>query len=285
MINYKYTVSLESGSNKVISSSEDKFTGIANGTLIKFNNDINLHTVTGKDSFFLIKDFIAQNSKTLILDGDCRGNIQKMDSIQISFKEYESVLLLDIIDKGINYHNDDLLFVSGGTTSVDIFSPINNSTVLNVIETDLSGGITKLNIKNSGKYLYMPENPVKVYGGKGENLIVELKYNEILNRSIITRTITDIYFSENKTFIIIDYSLPPNLKSGKFSIQKNILHLSTPYTGETGSNISYQIYKDFTPNIKLPLMVKGCISPEVVYNRACMILDAELTKIKDYLKI
>ena len=46
--------------------------------------------------------------------------------------------------------------------------------------------------------------------------------------------------------------------------------------GETKVNVVYTVSRDFTPNFKLPLLLKGSNSPEVTYNQAIKIIDEEM---------
>ena len=283
-MNIKYTISAENGSNKIISSSDDKFAGIGKGSLIKIENDPVLHTIQSKDAFFYIKDFSVQSPKIIIID-DTKINLQAGDTLKITYKEYEAKFIIDILNGGIGYNVGNVLTVKDGIVNIDISTGLSNPTTLEVIEVNTDGVIQKLGIKDNGKYIEPPTNPVKTFSKNGDNCEIELKYLELSNRAFIEKTINNIYESNGKTFIVLESSLPLNLKNGKLSVEKSIILLSGNYNGETRKNLNYEIFRDFTPNLKIPLLIKGSLSQEVVYNRACLILDAEIQKIKEKLGI
>jgi hypothetical protein len=284
-MNIKFTVSAEKNNNKIISSSEDKFAGVVKGSLIKIENDSILHTVQSKESFFYIKDFLVQNSKIIVIEDDTKINLQSGDSLKITYKEYESKFIIDVLNGGVGYNVGDIITVKDGVVNIDISSGLSNPTTLEVIEVNMDGAIQKLGIKESGRYITPPSNPIKTYSKNGNNCEIELKYLELSNRAFIEKEIDNIYFSNGQTFIVLNSSLPLNLKNGKLSVEKAIVTLSENYNGETRKNLSYEIFRDFTPNLRIPLLVRGSLSHETVYNKGCLILDAEIQKIKDKLGI
>ncbi len=260
-MNYKYTVSIKKDTNRIISSSEDKFAGINDGSLIKIENDPTLYTVLGKESSFYLKSFIAQDSKIITIDEDTGINLQNNDTIRITFN------------------------TKGGVLSFDISIGSGQPTTLEVTEVNDAGGVEQLGILEAGKYITHPIAPIATYGNRGDGLLLDIKYLELGNRSFLERTITDIYFQEGKTYLVLDYSLPLNLTSGKLSCEKNVLLLSNNYTGDTKRNISYETFSHFTPNIRLPMLLKNSMSSEVVFNKACLIIDEQIGIIKKHLGI
>ena len=279
-MNLKFSVSVEKNSNRIISSSEDKFVGFGNGSLIKIDGDPVLHTVVSKQSSFYIKDFSSENSKILSIDEDIGINVQKGDILKITYKEYEAKFISNIVCGGSGYVPEVDINVIGGVLSVDVSIGFGQPTILTPSMVNNNGEIIQAGIKLPGKYLTPPENPIKSRSTHGSNAEFDIKYLEVPNRSFVDRTVSDVYVSDGKTFIVLDYSLPPNLSSGKISVEKNILIISENYTGETKKNLFYQIYRDFTPFLNLPLQLKNSLSPEVVYNKSCMIIDSEFFKLK-----
>ncbi len=284
-MNLNYTVSIKKNTNKLISSSNDKFIGIGVGTLIKLDNDPILYTPINRESLLYIKEFKTQNSKIIYIEDDVDINLQKNDIIKISYKEYEAKFITNIVDSGSGYFPQDNVNARNGILSIDISNGHGQSTIFEIEEIDSDNKVNKIIIKEPGKYIEPPQNPIEVYGKRGENLKLDVKYMELSNRSFIERIVEDIYISEGKTYIVLNYSIPPNLKEGKISCEKNILVLSQNYTGETRKNISYQIFTHFTPNIRLPLLVKDSLSLETVVNKALLIIDEELGKIKKKMEI
>lgn len=280
MINLQYTLSVEKNTNKLISSSKDKFLGIVAGNLIKIDNDPVIHTIIGRDSFLYIKDFTIQDSKIIIIDEEINTLLQKEDVLKFSYKEYEAKFISKIINSGQNYIPNEIVSTKGGKLSIDIYSSSSQPTILEITQLGENRCVTSIEINNPGKYIESPQNPIEVYSKTGEQLLLEIKYMETSNRTIIERTIKDIHISNGKTYITLDYSIPPNVTNGKISCEKNILLLSSNYAGETKRNIKYEVFVHFTPNIKLPLLVKNSLSSEAILNKALLLIDEEIGKIK-----
>lgn len=283
-MNLNYSVSIKKNTNKIISSSEDKFSGISNGTLIRIDNDPYLYTVQSKGSYIYIKNFNVHDSQTLIIDDNTDINLQNGDLLKITFKEYEAKFLIDILKAGSSYVLGDKARIVGGSPLINISDGSIDQTILEVSETSEIGGVKSLNIVNNGKYTSIPANPIETISNRGNGLQVELKYIENPNRSFIERTISQLYFSDGKTFITLDYSLPPNINNGKLSVDKNYLLLTSEYLGETKRNSEYSIFRDFTPNLRMPLLLRNSQSFDIVLNKALMILDKEIQDIKDLIK-
>ncbi len=194
-------------------------------------------------------------------------------------------MIEEILDKGINYHIGEELQIIGGTLNIDISSGIVLPTILQVNEIDSNGGILQLNIKQKGKYIISPKNPIKTKSLYGTNCEIKLQYKESDNRKIVERMIRNITVRDKKTYIDLDYALPPNIKDGKLYVEKSILFLNSLYLGPTEKNINYEIYRNFTPNCRFPLMTKNNLSPDIVINNALLKLDEEIGKIKRKLGI
>lgn len=285
MSNLKYTVSIKSNSNRIISSSEEKFIGIRDNSLIRLENDSNLYTIIGRNNYFFIKNFNSSDSRTIVIDENIGINLQAGDTINISFKEYELLTVLDIINGGANYQTSEEIIVNNGVLNIDISSGVGNPTILEVKEVDSNGKITMIGIKEKGRYLQAPDNPVEVNSQDGIGAKFELKYQESSNRSIIEREIEAIYLRDNKTIITLNYSLPLNLKGGKLSVEKHYLEISPNYFGPDRINATYQVFKDYTPHCKLPLAARNSLSLDLVFNKAMQQIDAELKSIKEKIKL
>jgi hypothetical protein len=283
--NLHFTISVQENTNKIISSSEEKFAGIRPGSLIKIDNDNILYTILNQESYFYIKPFTLSGPKTLIIDDDIGINLQIGDSIQISFKEYELILINDIINEGQAYEKDTTLNICGGELIMDISNGVSDPSLLKIVEIDEDGKIKKVGIKNKGRYLDPPSNPVKTSCDNGLNAEFNLKYNECDNRTILERNIININYQSNKSFITLDYSLPLNLKQGKLSCQKSFLIIDRNYLDKTKRNVPYNIYKDFTPNISIPTMSNNTLSFSTIFNKSAHIIDSKFKELEDRINI
>lgn len=283
--NIQFTVSIQYNSNKIIGSSEENFGGIGKGNLIKIGQSNVLHTIIGKDKFSYLKSFSIKDSKTLLIDEDIGINLQKGDCLKLSYKEYELMMIYDIVEMGSNYNIGNELKATGGIINIDVSTGRTNPTILKVVALDLNSGAKQLEIIEKGKYLSPPENPVSFTSDSGQGAKFELKYKECDNRTIIERNIQDIHIKEGKTFINLDYSLPLNVKQGKLYVEKYVLILDSPYMGDTELNINYELFRNFTPYLRMPMLLKNSMSPDVILNKSLIMIDEELFKIKQKLGI
>lgn len=283
MNNPQFTISVQENSNKIIGSSEEKFAGIRPGSLIKIGEDDILYTVLNRENSFFIKNFTIKDPKTIIIDDNIGINLQIGDNVSITFKEYELLAVFDIIDGGENYINEEEINVIGGDLNIDIVNGITNPAILKISEIDSDGKIKSIGIKNKGKYLNPPDNPVEVSSPDGKNAKFELKFQECSIRNILERQIVNISLKENKSIIILNYSLPLKLTQGKLSVEKNHLILDRNYQGKTKTNLKYQIFKDFTPYLNLGLISKNSLSSEVLLNKDLFAIDAKFKEINDRL--
>lgn len=284
-MNIKYSVSILKNTNKLISSSDNKFAGISNSSMIKLEDDPTLYTVHSKESLFYIKDFKLENTKIISINEDVGVNLQKGDTIKITYKEYEAKFVLEILNGGENYNIGDEIVINGGKMVIDPKIGAPQQTKLEVSEIIGNGTIKDLKIKDGGKYLVCPDFPYNTKSKYGNGLNLNIKYLELSNRTILERTINDIYLSEGKTFLVLDYSLPLNLEDGKISVEKTILVLNQNYLLDSRKNIYYEVYTNFSPNLKIPLLVKGSLSSELVINKAILQIDEAIGKINKALNI
>lgn len=226
MFNNNFTVSIEKGSNKVISSSEDKFYGISEGNLIKIGDHNELYSITGKDNDFIIKEFNVLNPKTLIVNGAVSNKLQIGDTLKITYKEYELSSIVDIISDGNNYKIGEDLSIEGGVLSVDITNGNSFPAKLTVTESNINLGIVSLSIKDKGRYISPPpEEAVLVSSLAGNSAKIACKFEVKENRSVIERTIINIVASnDGNTYLTINYSIPTSVKKWKILNRKTLFN-------------------------------------------------------------
>ncbi len=284
-INPKFTISVAENSDRIVGSSEEKFLGIRPGSLIKIGDNSILYTITEKESSLFIKNFTLKDVRTIIVDENLGVDIQQGDTISISYKEYELGMVLEIIEAGKAYEIGSELNIIGGQTNIDMATGMGNRTILIVKEIDKNGGITKLAIKDKGKYLTPPQNPIKSLSENGTDAVLNIKYQEIHNRTLVERQIVSINYEEDKTIIMLDYSLPLNLINGKFSIEKSYLLITPNYLNHSQSNVSYQIFTDFSAHTNLPKMVANSMSSHIIFNNAIDKIDSKFRELENEIRI
>ena len=270
-----FSASILKDTNRLISSSEDNFGGIRNGSYLKIGDNDFLYSVIKTNSFFYLKDVEILDNKTLKIDSHTGADLQLEDNVKISFKEYELNSILSITNPGINYNEKDILNVTGGELTIDVSEGIGYPTKLIVEKIDDKGSILRLGLKEKGKYLIPPEEKIKLHGGLGDKAEVELEYDVINKRHILERVIKNIVFNQkdDSTILTLDYSLPVGIKEGKLSVEKWEILLSSDYIQNSQLNIEYKLFKDFTEHINLPLVAKNSLSQDLIINQAFNKLD------------
>ncbi len=283
--NSSFSVSIASNTNRLVSSSNDNFGGCRPGTYIKLGDEDNLYSIFKTSNFFYIKDFELFNSKTLRVLENTEINLQPEDTIKIIYDEYELNSVLNIKDGGKFYNQNDILTVIGGELSIDIREGFGYPTKLKVEEVDDNGKITKLSLLNKGKYIVYPTGEIEVNSTSGLNAKLELKYSIIDARAILNRVIKSIQFKNNETYLELDYSLPLGIKQGKLSVEKWEIILNNTFLNPTQYGIKYKMFKDFTPELNLPLLAKGSNCFEILYNESMIKLDSKIKEIENKIKI
>ena len=278
------TLSILKDTNKLITSSEDNLSCIRSGSFIKLGNDSVIYTIAKTNKISFTSDFDVQTPTKLLINDNTNIKLQKNDVIKISYKEYELDHVSDIKDCGKLYVLNDEVTIRGGESVIDIQTGLENQTKLLVNGTNENGGITELKLKNNGKYIIFPPNPCELFGGHGENCLLNLNY-KISNSSTETeRKIQDINILEDKTYITLNYPVFDKLINGTIFVEKWEILLSSNYVGESKVNVNYEIFKDFTPNLHLPLLVKNSQSIDLIFNKVVNMLENEIMQLKRGIK-
>lgn len=280
-----FTISIKQNTNKILSSTEDNFLGINAGNYIKIGNSEILYPISNVNQIFISKKFTIFSSKEICLNEDSGIDIQNNDLLSIIYDEFEIENINEIINTGQEYRIGDELVLIGGESSVNIENGIPNTTKLIVTETFENGRIKQLSIKDYGKYIIPPGSNCEFISvnGNGNGLVLNLSYKICSSKNVLKRYVKFIRkdIENNKTYLILDYSLPNNLKNGNLSLSKYEILLSNLYLEETKFNVNYELIKNFTPNCKFPLLLKNSISYDVIFNKAMILIDEEINKLKN----
>jgi hypothetical protein len=271
------------GHNEIISDTEADWSVIREGTYFRFKGDMAFYTIASKERLYYIKDFDVLSSSLILVDDNTSIFLQNQDSLTISFKEFECDTVVEIKNGGVNYKIGDKVSVKGGVLSKNLIDNTTQPTTLLVKQIGHAGNITEVSIEKNGKYILPPENECQIIG-KGMGAIIELEFSVSDKRGILEREIEKIELNSGQTKITLNFPLPENLKAGKLSIDKWKAFLSADYSGENKLGQSYEMLRDFTPNLNLPLMIKNSVSPEFVFNESMAILDKKLTEIFELLR-
>lgn len=272
--------SILNNTNKVISQSDADWSFIREGAYFKFNKDGVFYPVVSVQEFLYIKDFVIVEANTIKIPENVNINLSVYDTLTISYKEYELLTIFTVKDKGRDYKNGELLTVNGGVLSARLDSGATQPAQLLVLEVDEHGGINKLKIENKGLYLQLPEKDSQVLGGSGTGAIINLEFKLLDSRTLVEREVTEIRMNDSSTELKLNYLLPANLKEGKLSVKKWALNLVGNYLQGTKVCEKFDVVRDFTLNLGLPLAAKNSFSMPSIFNAAMIRLDTEIAEIK-----
>lgn len=272
MKSFGFTVSINKGSNRAVSSSEVDWAQLRESSSIKFGDDSGFYTVSKAEPLFYIKDFTVIDPFTLSIQDDTGINLSKRDTFTITFKENEVSAVLKIINPGKGYKTGDTLYLSGGTPTINIIDNLPLKTRFIVSETAPDGSISQIRVETAGKYIVAPEAICVLEGGSGAGCQLELVFKVSDNRTSFERTAASVENGPSST-IKLSYPVLTGITAGKLSVQKWQAYLTASYTGENKLDVSYHVLRDFTENYNLPLVLQGNPHPETVANEVIRKLD------------
>jgi len=172
----------------------------------------------------------------------------------------------------------------GGDLAFDIESNKTEPALFKVNEVDSRGAIISFGILSHGKYINPPPKQCPLLGGNGENAIFEVESKVNDDRKLVERSISWIKADHTGSELSLNYSLPASLKEGKLSIKKSEIILKENYSGEDQIDVPFEISRDFTPYLNLPLLVKNSVSYELLINNAFVKLDNKIRELEDRIK-
>ena len=279
-----FTVSILKNTNKILSSSQDNLAGIKPGSYIKLGGTDILYQISETKQIIIFKDFELIDNRTIKINSNTNVDFQKEDIIEIMYDEYELNSVISIVKPGRFYQNEEIITIKDGEPSVNVMDGIPYPTKLKIDEVDDNGGIVRLELNQNGKYIVPPHNNCNVISKYGTDALLKLKYKIIDNHETLSKVIKNISFNNNETILELNYSLPSGIKNGKISCKKYEIYLTNLYLGDTLFNVNYEIFKDFTPYLKLPLMLKNSSCPEILFNDALIKIDKEIQELKKIIK-
>lgn len=276
--------SIKKNSNKLISTTFSDWSAVREGTFIKFNDDSQFYIVSHTEKKIFLKDFILIKPNVLQINEDCGINISEGDSLNISYKEYEINAVYKLLIAGQGYKNGDHLTLGGGAASLNIADHTLNSAIVNVDKVGSKGEIIEFNLINKGKYLEAPPNITDLKGGQGSGASIEVSFKLTDHRSFIERDVQKVEFQSSSTLVYLVYGLPNGIKDGKLSIEKWEIIFNSNYNGENRSSQPFQVTRDFTPNLKIPLIAKNSQNQELTINHGFAVLDKKIAELEERIK-
>lgn len=286
MKEFGFTVSILSNTNRAISSTETNWTAIRNGSFFIFGDDTVFYQVGSVKELNIIKDFKIIAANQISFASNLCPLFLNLDSIELSFKQYEVDEVVGIFSAGTGYKQGDIVCLSGGIPVKDISENISKPAMFQVTKVNGFGGIEDLIILDPGQYISTPNTTTTVVNtlGSGANGGLNLLYKISDKRIVLDRVVNNVDYYPEVTVLHLDYDLPENLTNGKLSLRKWEALLTSNYIGESKLNSSYKVLRDFTPNLKLPVITKNNSNLDVLVNQGFQTIDCEFGKIKSALK-
>jgi len=280
-----YKCSILKGTKRIISASHVDWSKIRPASYLKIKgNPITFDIQKIRENIFLF-DFEVIHPKKIQLKSPFGEYFINDDLLEIYFIQYELAGLISIIDGGSHYKENDIVYVEGGSVSIDKNLNKENYTSFRVLSVDENGKILMLGLESKGLYNIPPSQTSNLIQGNGKNAVISLRYIEKENKSFLEQNIKIVerVKLENKynVYLHLEYPLPSGLKTGSISTRKWEILLSQEYTEEDLFNVDCEIINDFTPNFRLPILLQNSLSKETVVNKSFTIIDYELALLKD----
>ena len=275
---FGYTASIQKDTNRLIASSQANWGSLEEGSFIIFEDDQDFYKVVGKENYFYIKDFDKVEEDKIFIHENVGIRLSINASIKLTFKENE-LSSIKIKNPGEGFKIEDVLTVKGGEIKKDLIEDASIPTQIKVTKVDEKGGLLEVEIISNSLYLSPPEETLQ----KFDSCELDLVFSLSDKRTIESRSISNLLYSEKGTVIVLNHPLPPNTKHGKISVDKWELILDTNYSKGNKANASYRVLTDFTPNLNLPLLRDDISKNEAILNKALMTMDKEIQDIKNKL--
>lgn len=277
-----YPGSILSNSARLVGLSSSDWGSCRIGNQVKIGSDNISYTVAKVNKIYYIKDFSVLNPKTIEIKANIGIDLMPEDVLTLSYKEFEVLTIFGITNPGRDYKEGQIIYLSGGDLSVSLEHNLTNPASFQVTKVDENGGILEVGLHNNGVYVNVPPKNNEIFSNdEGSGAILDVEFKPIDNRKILDRTITHLDNKTTSCNLYLNYDIPSKLKTGKLSVEKYEILLSSNYVGDTQINVPCQICRDFTPNLGIPLMAKNSFSFEMIYNHGVTLVDNNLKALND----
>jgi hypothetical protein len=284
MINaYGSTASVETNSNKVYGTTKARWKLVQEGSLLRIGNDHTFYNVQDTEETFYIKEFYKVSPDTIEVHDNVKYNIVPDDLVTISYKEHE-IASFDVEHAGQGFKVNDVFSVEDGLPNFRKFDGEPELATFVVKKVNKKGGIISLDLLEYGVYIEKPPLTFKVESPTGEDAEIKLQFRERNNRPIVEANVLAVKRRPANSIIKFDGPLPDFLQAGKVATKKHALILNSSYFGEPKYLADFEVVTSFTPYLKLPLLVKNSLSPEVFYNKALLELDRRIQELEAKVK-
>ena len=276
---YGYTVSATNGSKRVVACSKADWSPLKEGSFIVMSGDSDFYRLFHNKQFVYTKEVEVDDSNKLVMKERSGTALSIDDTVSFMSDEYE-VISSNIVEGGENYVAGDILFPENINYKFNSIDGIDDEARIKVESVDEKGSIQSVALIAKGLYVSPNVKSGKALGGSGTGARLETQFVQSSNKRIEERTISFLDHSGDGTIAHLSHPLPPTVTSGMMSITKWEAMLDSPYQGQTKNDVDYEIIKDFTPNIDLPLLKGDLASSQIIYNESMVVLDKKIQELE-----
>ncbi len=277
--NFGITASALTNTNRVVSASDDTWGSIRVNSFFRFSKDNVFYQVGAVKPIMLIYDF-SLDGQNLVIDRNVGVDLFHADCLTITYKEFEIASIVSISNKGSGYKIGDVLVPNGGQFVKDPQTGYHQSASFKVSNVNDDGGVEAITEVNSGRYIVAPDATSQFSGGFGQGFTGLLDVKPINQRTMVERSINAVEIQGAKTVIKIDPKLPDGVIEGKISCEKWEILLTSNYVGQSVIGATYEIGRDFTPAVNLPLLSANPTNVSASYNLAMNLIDRKLLELQ-----
>tara|TARA_Y100000593_G_scaffold87201_1_gene167282 strand:- start:1697 stop:2581 length:885 start_codon:yes stop_codon:yes gene_type:complete len=280
--------SIEKGTNKLICESRCNSGFVKPGSYVKFESSAESYQVANSEEKMFIFDFLLNRKDVILIENEEAKAFVIGDVLDITYKEFELYQDVIITKQGQGYSVGDIIELNEGEPFEEKETGIKHLAKLRVIETDSNGGIRRLRIDNSGKYVSIGQENIllnwKATGGRGTGLELNLTFNEVSNRAFTKREVSGLKKAKNGWFVFLNYDLPFRMPEGKVSCVKRLITLTSEFSAQTKFSEHFNLIVDFTENYNLPILLENSFALPFVYNKGVHLLDAKIKELEERIK-
>jgi hypothetical protein len=282
---FGFTVSIDKGTNKVITCSQGNWDLLKeNRSSISFGDDGVMYKVANKEKAKIKKSVEIFDGDKLRINGNVNFELCPSDSISFSHKQYNLNKITEVKSAGGQYSKGDKLIPSNATAKYNTFDGTDSYAEFTVEEVDESGAIKSIKNTREGVYNSFLSDNVEFSGGTGGGFTAKCLFDLAPEVFSEERVVLDISVenSNNSVYSILylDQPLPQKVLSGKIKTEKWYVYLNTNYEGQSKTNVPYTIAKDFTPGASLPLIMGDVHNSKTLYNESMFIIDSKIKNLQ-----
>ena len=269
-----FSGSIKNGSKELYSSTNFMVT-TPNGCYVKIGRNEVFYQVESSRTLQLKKKFKCYGDH-IVLKGDYSAQISEGDSAKLYFSEKELVYVSEIVKNKKDSVFGEIFTLEGGNLSSSQNNLTGSAARIKVTAVNKEKEIQETLIYEGGGYLNPPENPVTAVNESGQQIQLNLEFDNAAESSLFERDFRLVDFKDGETRLDMSYNFPKSITEGELILSKKIIVLEREYSGKTVFNVPCQTSSDFSPINSIPLMPPYCVAPHAIYNKAMETIDKKL---------